>query len=71
MPSDAPHQQQSVDAAQYRICEICKEPGADVITYMYISESGGGQSRYAHRPCAATAEISAVDAPASAPTVLP
>ncbi|WP_406341785.1 hypothetical protein [Streptomyces sp. NBC_00648] len=37
---------------QYRLCEICREPGAEVITRMVIGEVGGDHTSYAHRGCA-------------------
>ncbi|MFC0845374.1 hypothetical protein ACFH04_16885 [Streptomyces noboritoensis] len=43
---------QPVDPAQYRRCEICHEPGADIATRMFIADFGGDHTSYAHRGCA-------------------
>ncbi|WP_329402327.1 hypothetical protein [Streptomyces melanogenes] len=44
------------DPAQYRRCEVCKEPGADTITRMFVTETGGGDhTSYAHTDCAEVA----------------
>lgn len=40
------------DPAQYRRCEVCKEPGADTATRMFVADSGGSHTSYAHRGCA-------------------
>ncbi|WP_406341290.1 hypothetical protein [Streptomyces sp. NBC_00648] len=43
----APH-----DPAQYRRCEVCHEMGADVITRMFVADTGGDHTSYAHSSCA-------------------
>ncbi|WP_188277168.1 hypothetical protein [Streptomyces sp. CBMA152] len=40
---------------RYRECVICHDPGAAAITYVFLSDSGGAYSRYAHDTCAAAA----------------
>ncbi|PKV85863.1 hypothetical protein [Streptomyces sp. TLI_146] len=39
--------------APYRICPICQEPGADALTHLLVTESGGAYPRYTHPGCAA------------------
>ncbi|MFI1102549.1 hypothetical protein [Streptomyces melanogenes] len=41
--------------ACYRICPICQEPGADTLTHLLITDSGGAYPRYTHTGCAAAA----------------
>ncbi|PKV89108.1 hypothetical protein [Streptomyces sp. TLI_146] len=41
--------------AQYRRCEVCKEPGADTITRMFVADTGGDHTSYAHADCAKVA----------------
>ncbi|GGP59405.1 hypothetical protein [Streptomyces melanogenes] len=40
------------DLARYRRCEVCKEPGADTITRMFVADTGGDHTSYAHADCA-------------------
>lgn len=40
------------DPAQYRRCEVCHEMGADVITRMFLANTGGDHTSYVHRGCA-------------------
>lgn len=46
---------QANDPAQYRRCEVCKEPGADTITRMVVADAGGDHTSYAHADCAKAA----------------
>ncbi|WP_329402762.1 hypothetical protein [Streptomyces melanogenes] len=44
---------EAAGSAQYRRCEVCKEPGADTITRMFVADTGGGDhTSYAHSGCA-------------------
>ncbi|GGP77394.1 hypothetical protein [Streptomyces melanogenes] len=49
---DSPTEAASHDPAQYRRCEVCHETGADVITHMFVADSGRDHTSYAHRECA-------------------
>ena len=40
------------DPAQYRHCEVCHEPGADIATRMFVADLGGDHTSYAHADCA-------------------
>ncbi|WP_331723618.1 MULTISPECIES: hypothetical protein [unclassified Streptomyces] len=48
------------DPARYRRCEVCHEMGADVVTRMFVTNSGGAHTSYAHRGCAGVAGASEV-----------
>uniref|UniRef100_UPI002F9148E8 hypothetical protein n=1 Tax=Streptomyces melanogenes TaxID=67326 RepID=UPI002F9148E8 len=42
----------SIHPAAYRQCEVCKEPGADTATRIFVADSGASHTSYAHRGCA-------------------
>ncbi|GGP59385.1 hypothetical protein [Streptomyces melanogenes] len=50
---------QTSNPAQYRRCEVCCEPDADIVTLMVIGD-GGDASMYPHRNCTATAAAGVV-----------
>lgn len=45
----------SNDQARYRRCEVCKEPGADVATRMFVAGFGCDHTSYAHAGCVGAA----------------
>ncbi|GGP85883.1 hypothetical protein [Streptomyces melanogenes] len=49
--------------ALYRHCEVCREPGADIATRIFVADSGASHTSYAHRGCAEATEPTGVITP--------